>query len=86
MKRLEPFFALERAALERVVSVQERIGQIREAILERSRMTFRDVVRGAKSKVDVVVSFLALLELVKQRLVSVVQGDSFSDIEIKHVE
>ena len=86
LKRLEPFFALERAALERVVSVQERIGQIREAILERSRMTFRDVVRGAKSKVDVVVSFLALLELVKQRLVSVVQGDSFSDIEIQHVE
>ena len=86
LKRLEPFFTLQKASLERIVSVQERIAHIREAILERSRLTFSDVIRGAKSKVDVVVSFLALLELVKGRVVHAVQGGRFDDITITHIE
>jgi segregation and condensation protein A len=86
LKRLEPFFALSQTSMERVVSVQQRIGEIRDAILERSRLTFTEVVRGAKSKAEVVVSFLALLELVKQRLVRVLQGPSFGEIEITHVD
>jgi segregation and condensation protein A len=86
LKRLEPFFSLQQESMERVVSVHQRIGELREAILERSRMTFRQAVKGAKSKVDVVVSFLALLELVKQQIVSVSQDKTFSDINISHVD
>ena len=86
LKRLEPFFALRESSLERVISVQQRMEEIRSAILERSRLTFRDMVQGARSKVDVVVSFLALLELVKQRAVSVIQDDAFQDIVMRHPE
>lgn len=86
MKRLEPFFALRQAAMARVVSVQERIREIHRAILERARLTFRDVSAGAASKVDVVVSFLALLELVKQRVVNVAQSDAFADITIARAD
>ena len=82
LKRLEPFFALKRASLARVVSVQERMTQLRDAIVERSHLVFRDMVGGAASKVDVVVSFLALLELMKQRIVKAVQGETFNDIVI----
>lgn len=86
LKRLEPFFALKRASLDRVVSVQERMTQLRDAIVERSRLVFRDMVGGATSRVDVVVSFLALLELMKQRVVTAVQGDAFHDIVITKTE
>jgi len=86
LKRLEPFFKLQSAALERVVSVKERLREIHDAILARANMTFRQIASGGKSKVDIVVSFLALLELVKQRVVSVVQGGTFDDIEIKRVD
>lgn len=86
LKRLEPFFALQAASIKRVVSVQEKIRQMQDAILERSRMTFKEVVKGAGSKVDIVVSFLALLELVKLKVVSTVQQDTFKDIEIVHVK
>jgi len=82
LRRLEPFFALKRASLERVVSVQERMAELRDVIVLRSRLVFRDMVGGAQSKVEVVVSFLALLELMKQRVVKAVQGDSFHDIVI----
>lgn len=86
LERLEPFFKLQQAAIERVVSVKERLQEIHDAILNRTRLTFRELAAGGKSRVDVVVSFLALLELIKQQIVSVVQKDTFHDIEIKRVE
>lgn len=86
LKRLEPFFTLQMAALERVVSVKERLREIHDAILSRAKMTFRQIASAGKSKVDVVVSFLALLELVKQRVVQVVQSGVFDEIEIKRVD
>lgn len=86
VKRLEPFFRLQTAALERVVSVKERLREIHDAILSRAKMTFRQIASGGKSKVDVVVSFLALLELVKQRAVHVVQSGVFDEIEITRVD
>ncbi len=86
LKNLEPIFNLKQVALERVVSVKERFDEIRDAIMQRARFTFRDIVGTGKSKVETVISFLALLELVKQRVVHVVQGDSFEDIEIKRID
>ncbi|MBI4435563.1 segregation/condensation protein A [Candidatus Uhrbacteria bacterium] len=86
LKRLEPFFRLQTAALERVVSVKERLQEIHEAILSRTKMTFRQIASAGKSRVDIVVSFLALLELVKQRAVQVVQSGVFDEIEIKRVD
>lgn len=86
LKNLEPFFNLKQVALERVVSVKERFEEIRNAIMERARFTFRDIVGSGRSRVDTVISFLALLELVKQRVVHVVQSDAFHDIEIKRVD
>ena len=86
LKRLEPFFRLQTAALERVISVKERLREIHDAILSRTKMTFRQIAQAGKSKVDVVVSFLALLELVKQRAVQVVQSGVFDEIEITRVD
>lgn len=86
LKRLEPFFLLRQESIKRVVSVTQRIEEIRGAIVARAELTFREVVRGAKSKVDVVVSFLALLELVKQKIVRVMQKDRLQDITITRAE
>lgn len=86
LKSLEPLFQLQTTAMERVVSVQERLQEIRESILSRTKMTFRQLTFVATSKVDVVISFLALLQLVKQQTVNVVQSGVFEDIEIKHVD
>jgi segregation and condensation protein A len=86
LKRLEPFFALRRASLERIASVEERLRDIREAIMKRSKLAFSDVVTAAKSRGEVIVSFLALLELVKQRLVKVQQSKVFEEIVLSRNE
>lgn len=85
IKRLEPFLALKEASMRKVVSVQERIRNIHDVLINRAHLNFSEISSGG-NKVDVVVNFLALLELMKQRLVSVAQSDAFSDITIKRVE
>ncbi|MBU0646329.1 segregation/condensation protein A [Patescibacteria group bacterium] len=86
LKRLEPFFLLQQESMRRVISVQQRINQIHQVIQQRANLAFSDLIKGSKSKIEVVVSFLALLELVKSRLVKAVQKDGFSDIQITHVD
>ncbi|HBR80454.1 MAG: Segregation and condensation protein A [Candidatus Uhrbacteria bacterium GW2011_GWE2_45_35] len=86
IKKLEPFFSLRQASLERVASVEERIRDIHRAIMDRAHFSFSDMVGKAKSRADIVVSFLALLELVKQRIVKVQQSKAFEDIVLTRNE
>ncbi|MBT3231089.1 segregation/condensation protein A [Candidatus Uhrbacteria bacterium] len=81
LKRMEPFFALREISMERVKSVEERLDELKGAISTRAKMSFKDVVAGAKSKVEVVVSFLALLEMMRRQIVKVKQKDSEIIIE-----
>lgn len=83
LKRLEPFFVLQQVSMERVKSVEERIEELTEALKTRTTMKFQDVVSGAQRKMDVVVSFLALLELARRQLISVKQ--SGQDVLIERV-
>ncbi|TAL19008.1 hypothetical protein EPN90_04780 [Patescibacteria group bacterium] len=78
---LRPILELPRAALARAVSIKEKIDEIRE-LLRRGEVSFKNFVRSAKKRTEVVVSFLALLELVKQRVAKVEQNELFSDITI----
>ncbi len=85
--RLEPIVKLPTAAVERVVTIQEKIRSLLRRIHDLVSMSFSSFVGARASKADVVVSFLALLELAKQGFVRVAQPDLFTDIAIeKHPE
>jgi segregation and condensation protein A len=85
LKRLEPFFALQETSMERIKSVEERIEELKDALEARAKVSFSDVVRGARNKMEVVVSFLALLELLRRQVVSVDQKGAFGEIELTKV-
>ena len=75
-----PLLATERAeAISKVVSLEERIQEIQQRVSAAAAMSFQEAVKGA-TKANVVVSFLALLELVKQRILDVEQTRVFQDI------
>lgn len=80
---LEPIIKLPQAAVERAISIQEKIGRIRQMILDRVAISFHEVLAGAKSKTEVIVSFLALLELVKQRVIDAEQRQLFCEITVQ---
>lgn len=86
LRALEPIVRFPKAAVERIVSIQEKISEIHELLKSQGVMSFHTFVRAAKSPTEVVVTFLALLELVKQRIAFVSQDVLFTDITIAHAE
>lgn len=80
--RIEPIIRLPKAAVKRAISLHERIRDLFGKIREHAQMSFRTFLKGAKHKEEAVVSFLALLELIRQRFVMVDQKDLFNDIDI----
>lgn len=44
---------------------------------------FKDIIKEAESKIEAIVTFLALLELIKIKVVNVYQEDNFTDILIE---
>lgn len=82
LTELEPIVRIPRAIIGRVISIDDRIAEIRQLVIDRPHASFEDILRGRKSRQDAIVSFLAILELVKQQIVEVRQHGRFSSITI----
>ena len=63
-------------------SISEKIVAIRERLGRAGRLKFSELFDGARSRGEVVATFLALLELVRLRQLMATQDDSFGEIEI----
>jgi segregation and condensation protein A len=77
---------LEEDMVKEILTLEDRIVHLQEMLREKIQTSFSELVANAKDKVEVVVSFLAMLELVKQRMIHVEQGELFSEIHLKHKE
>lgn len=80
------FFAKQSYAhktLQRMVSLEDKIRQLLAAIEARIERRFHEMAGGLESKMEIIVTFLALLELMRQKLISVGQESLFGDIVIK---
>jgi segregation and condensation protein A len=64
------------------VKIRDRIAQIIKALRTRGKTTFRSVLSGSQNRLEIVVSFLAMLELIKLRRVSAMQTEIFGEIDI----
>jgi len=68
----------------KVVSLEEMIDNLSVRIQKSLKMSFKDFSQmGKQDRVHVVVSFLAMLELVKQGAIDVAQGHQFGDINME---
>jgi segregation and condensation protein A len=63
-------------------TVSEKIEELRRLLLERSPIGFAELFAKARGRLEVVVTFLAVLELTRLRLVRIAQGAEFGEIEI----
>jgi len=67
---------------EEVISIEERIDQMKIVIGSKKRLRFRDLFGPKMTKNELIVTFLAMLELMRSRLIGVEQGTMFDDIFI----
>ncbi|MAF24845.1 hypothetical protein CL634_04645 [bacterium] len=83
---IEPAAAdLPQRTIRKTVSIQEKIQQLRDTIWQKASVRFSEFLSMAKDRTEVIVSFLAVLELVKGRQVTVAQDQLFEDILVKKV-
>lgn len=67
-----------------VVTIDEKVELITKRLTTKPRLSFLDLVKNVE-RVHVVVTFLALLEMIKGRKVFITQEDNFEDIIISPI-
>jgi segregation and condensation protein A len=68
------------------ITIREKIDLIARVMKDVERSSFRALLDPGASRLEVVVTFLAMLELVKRYRIHAHQEDLFSDIEIQRME
>lgn len=65
-----------------IITVDEKIAYIQERLSRRGRLSFRRLVRQARNRMEIIVTFLAVLEMIKRQLVEAYQETLFGDVFI----
>lgn len=63
-------------------TVEQKIHDILHSLLKESRLLLTDIFSKARSKVEMIVCFMAVLELIRLKEIIVAQKRLFSDIEV----
>lgn len=73
---------LEEEIVRDIVTLEDKINELQNFIRQRVETSFSELTAKAEDKIEVIVSFLAMLEMVKQRIIDVEQGELFKDIKL----
>ncbi len=65
------------------LSVRERMSQVLDTVRADRFTTFQQLFRPEEGRMGVTVTFLALLELVRETLVEIIQAESFGPIHVR---
>lgn len=68
------------------VTVRQKMEEIEAQMRSKRRMSFRSLISTCGSRMEVVVAFLAVLELIKALRVSAEQSEMFGDISLVAIE
>ena len=64
------------------VTVEQKVAELSESLRRRKRLSFRKFISACRSRVEVIVAFLAVLELVKGLRLRAEQDTLFADISL----
>ncbi len=65
------------------LSVRQRMSEVLEKIRQSDFKTFSDLFNPAEGRMGVTVTFLAILELLRESLIEVVQAEAYSPIHVR---
>lgn len=77
---------MKEKTLERKINIEDKILSIQQMLLKRIKFSFNKLLSSAANKTEIIVSFLAMLELEKQRTIRIEQVSLFEEILIKKYE
>lgn len=74
---------LPKAKLKEAISIQEKINHLRNSLSLQVETKLSDLLKTAKNKGEIIVTFLALLELIKQKVFVADQEALFAEVVIR---
>ncbi|MDP2656464.1 MAG: segregation/condensation protein A [bacterium] len=80
--RMEVRPPVRRIVIDPQINLQETISRLKSRLDQHASFQFQDLIRNAQSKTEVIVQFLAILELVKQQVAVISQTSISHDISI----
>lgn len=83
--RLRPPTPLPQITIDRALSVKQKVESIWQALKQHKSINFKDLLNKSESKTEVIVSFLALLELMRDQKAFISQSNTYGDMEVKLV-
>lgn len=87
LQKLPKIEKIPQAIVRKVISLEDTIQRLTQRVKNNLQMSFRDFSgMGKEEKVTVIVSFIAMLELVKQGMIAVTQSEAYEDIKIETKE
>ncbi len=79
--KIEKVVNIPKIAIAKAVSIKEKIKHIQDIIKKSKNINFNNILNN-KDRTEILVSFLAMLELVKQKEIAVSQDKMFGDLNI----
>lgn len=83
LKTLPQIEKLEEQSLKKIITLEEKIKELTSRVNEATEASFADISSGVKAKIEIIITFLALLMLFRNRILEVSQDKLFGDIKIK---
>lgn len=85
LERIDYVVNLPQKILQQTTTLKEKVKNIRQLMAKLKNVNFKDILAEAQNRTEIVISFMALLELMKSGEVAVNQGGVFDDIFVERV-
>jgi len=72
----------DQRTIDKTINIRDKINHIKNLISNSSNLDFSDLIKNKKNRTEIIVCFLAILELIKQRTINVNQDSMFEKMTI----
>jgi chromatin segregation and condensation protein Rec8/ScpA/Scc1 (kleisin family) len=89
INNLPKFEKVVKASIKKIISLEDMINRLVDRVNKNINISFKDFATkhnlavGREHKINIIVSFLALLELVKEGMIDAIQSNHYEDIEMQ---
>lgn len=82
---IAPIVLVNERVMSKTINIRQKIDEIRALLMTRPNIKFDALLESVTNRTELIVTFLAMLELVKLRSIVLVQDEIFTDIHIQSV-
>ncbi|TES97796.1 hypothetical protein E3J85_00280 [Patescibacteria group bacterium] len=82
LRRIPTKESIGEELLKKTITLEEKMEQIREYLRKANEIELAQVLKGSSSRLELIITFLAILELIKCRIIQAIQPKLFEPIKI----